>query len=83
MKASLLRQEVILDAPDREALLRELAGMNLTCQVADHIVVPCQGRSAQAIIAGLATELSVLRIQEPTLEDAYVEYLKRTEEEAA
>lgn len=83
MKASLLKQELILDAEDRDALIWEVAAMGLTPRVDSHIVVPCQGMSAQEIIARLETRLTVLRMPEPSLEDAYVEYLKRTEADAA
>jgi ABC-2 type transport system ATP-binding protein len=83
MKASLLKQELILDAPDREKLIREIAGMGLTPRVDDHVVVPCQDLPAQEIIARLETHLTMLRMPEPSLEDAYVEYLKRTEAAAA
>ena len=82
MKSSLLRQELVLDAADRGQLVRELSGMGLDYRVDNHIVVPYQG-AAQGIIAGLKTELTTLQIQEPSLEDAYVEYLKRTEAQAA
>lgn len=82
MKASLMKRELVLDAQDRGRLIREIGGMGLDCRIADHIIVPYQG-TAKRIIAGLKTELTVLQIQEPSLEDAYVEYLRRTEEEAA
>lgn len=38
-------------------------------RIEDHVIAPYQDRTAQQIIAGLETELSVLKIQEPTLED--------------
>ena len=82
MKANLLKQELVLDAPDRGRLIRELSGMGLDYRVDSHIIVPYEG-TAQRIIAGLKTDLTVLQIQQPSLEDAYVEYLKRTEGEAA
>ena len=82
MKSSLLKQELVLDAADRGQLIRELGGMGLDYRMDNHIVVPYQG-SAQGIIAGLQTQLTVLQIQEPSLEDAYVEYLKRTEAQVA
>ena len=82
MKSSLLKQELVLDATDRRQLISELGGMGLDYRIDNHIVVPYQG-TAQEIISGLQTQLTVLQIQEPSLEDAYVEYLKRTEGEAA
>jgi len=78
MKADLLKQELVLDAQDRDGLISELAKLGLSCRIDSHITVPFQDRSAQEIIASLKTRLTVLKIQEPTLEDAYVEYLKRT-----
>jgi ABC-2 type transport system ATP-binding protein len=83
MKSSLLKQELILDAQDKEGLIQEIAGMGLSCRVDGHVIVPYQERSAQEIIARLQTKLTVLKIQEPSLEDAYVEYLMRTGGEAA
>ena len=77
MKHSLLRQELILDAADRTALTAELSAMGLPYTVNGRVVVSYQG-SAQAIIAKLQTELTTLRIHEPTLEDAYVEFISQT-----
>jgi ABC-2 type transport system ATP-binding protein len=76
MKRSLLKQELILDADDRYQLTRELADMGMFHKIEEHIIVPYQDKTAQEIIARLKTKLSVLKIQEPTLEDAYIEYLK-------
>jgi len=81
MKASLLRQELIVDATDRGALTGELAGLGLSPapeEEGGHLVVPYQG-SAQEIIARLNTKLTTLKIHEPSLEDAYVEFLDKTE----
>lgn len=77
MKNNLLKQRLILDADDRGGLLHELEGMGLVHTTGQHIVVPYQDKSAQEIIAALITRLSVLKIEEPSLEDAYIEYLKK------
>ena len=79
MKASLLRQELILDAQDRGSLINELTAMGLNFRMEGHVIVPYQQISAQETIARLKTRLTVLKMQEPSLEDAYVEYLRRTE----
>lgn len=76
MKKNLLRQRLVLDADDREGLLAELSEMGLFHKTENHIIVPYQEMSAQEIIARLNTRLSVLKIEEPSLEDAYIEYLK-------
>ncbi|GHT64962.1 ABC transporter ATP-binding protein [Bacteroidia bacterium] len=83
MKQSLLKQELVLDAGDRRQLLRELSEMGMSHKVEEHIIVPYQDMTAQEIIARLKTKLSVLKIQEPTLEDAYIEYIKKTGGKAA
>lgn len=77
MKQSLLRQELIVDAENRSALTEELTGLGLPFTMNSHIVVPYQGL-AQDIIAQLETKLTMLKIHEPTLEDAYVEFLHKT-----
>jgi ABC-2 type transport system ATP-binding protein len=78
MRHSLLRQELILDADDRDALTRELSELGLFHKTKNHIIVPFRDSTAQEIISRLNTKLSLLEIHEPTLEDAYVEYLKQT-----
>ena len=78
MKSSLLKQELVVDAQDKDGLIREITNMGLSYHVDGHIIVPYQDRTAQDIIARLETKLTVLKIQEPSLEDAYVEYLMRT-----
>jgi ABC-2 type transport system ATP-binding protein len=78
MKKSLLRQELVLDADDREGLTGELSELGLFHKKDAHIIVPYQDKTAQEIIARLNTKLTLLKINEPTLEDAYVEYLNKT-----
>jgi len=82
MKSSLLRQELILDAEDRTALANELRALGLPFTVNGRIIVPYQ-QSAQEVIARLQTKLTVLRIHEPSLEDAYVEFLNKSRRAAA
>ncbi|MFT3951689.1 MAG: ABC transporter ATP-binding protein [Oscillospiraceae bacterium] len=79
MKASLMKKELILDCDDKKELIGELNGMGLKCKNDGHLTVAYQGISAQEIIARLKTKLTLLKIQEPTLEDAYVAYLNQTE----
>jgi len=82
MKRSLLKRELILDAQDRAALTTELSELGLPFTVNGRVIVPYQ-ESAQKLISRLQTKLTVLRINEPTLEDAYVEFLNMTGREAA
>ncbi|MDR3289288.1 MAG: ABC transporter ATP-binding protein [Peptococcaceae bacterium] len=83
MKKSLLRQELILDADDRTELIAELSGLGLFHRIGERVVVPYQEMAVQEIIAKLQTRLTALEIHEPSLEDAYVEYLNRLRGEAA
>ena len=77
MKKSLLRQELILDAEDRGVLTDELSALRFSFTINEHVIVPYQG-SVQDIIAQLQTKLTVLKIHEPSLEDAYIEFLNKT-----
>ena len=83
MRQSLLKQELILDSDDRGELIRELSGMGLSTQIDDHVIVPYRDRSVQEIISNLDSTLTVIKIKEPSLEDAYIEYLTKTEIAAA
>jgi len=76
LKRKLLRHELILDAEDRTALTAELSGLGVPFTVNGRIAVPFQG-TAQDIISRLKTDLTVLRIHEPSLEDAYIEFLNK------
>lgn len=84
MKESLLRQEIILDSHDKVGLALELNDHNIAYKVTDeHFIIPFKEGSAQRIISKIQTPLSMLKIQEPSLEDAYVEYLFRSDRDAA
>ena len=83
IKHNLLKQELILDADDRTQLTAELSEMGLDHKTEDHIIVSCQNKSPQEIISRIHTRLTVLKIAEPSLEDAYVEYLSKTGVKAA
>ncbi|MDR0302462.1 MAG: ABC transporter ATP-binding protein [Treponema sp.] len=82
LKRSLLRHELILDADDRTALTNELSALGLPFTLNGHVTVPCNG-SAQEIISRLKTKLTLLKTHEPSLEDAYIEFLSKQKGEAA
>ncbi|MCL2773012.1 MAG: ABC transporter ATP-binding protein [Oscillospiraceae bacterium] len=75
MKQTLLKQELVLDADNRDNLTEELIQMGLPYHIEEHITVPYQNITAQEIIAKLKSKLTVLKIKEPSLEDAYIEYI--------
>jgi ABC-2 type transport system ATP-binding protein len=77
MKRELLERSVVLDADDRDGLLAELRGLGLdpAPDASGLVRVVYEGDTAQALINGIRTPLRVLRVHEPSLEEAYVELL--------
>ena len=72
IKADLLQEYLIIDAVDRAALSRELDRRGLQVRESGPFQVLLDGRSAQDVIRSLDTELTVLKIHAPSLEDAYL-----------
>jgi ABC-2 type transport system ATP-binding protein len=85
MKGRLLERSIVLDADDREALLTELRalGVDPAIDPTGLVRVRYDGDTAQPLINRITTPLSVLRVREPSLEEAYVELLRDSGEEAA
>jgi ABC-2 type transport system ATP-binding protein len=86
LKRQLLDRSVLVDADDRPALVAELSALGLR-PVADDptglLRVPYDAVTPQSLIARIRTPLSVLRVHEPSLEEAYVELLRAPEEAVA
>ena len=86
MKRELLDRAVLLDSVDRPALEVELRGLGLAPAIdatTGLVRVAYEGVTAQELIGRIETPLSVLRIHEPSLEEAYVELLRTPEEDVA
>jgi ABC-2 type transport system ATP-binding protein len=86
LKHQWLDRAVLLDAGDRPALEAELARLGLapTLDPSSGLLrVPYAGATAQEVIARIETPLTVLRVREPSLEEAYVELLRQPEEAVA
>src|SRR6478736_8270710 len=85
MKAALLERSIEMDAADRPALVAELGALGLDPAVGDDglVRVAYDGLTAQSVIARIATPLSVLRVHDPSLEEAYVELLRSTDPAAS
>ena len=80
MKRALLERSVVLDAEDRDGLLAELRGARAWSRrsIPTGLVrVAYEGDTAQPLIGRIRTPLRVLRVHEPSLEEAYVELLAR------
>ena len=85
MKRELLDRSIVLDAADRPALVTELRGLGLAPVVGpDGLVrVAYDDPTAQHLIGRIRTPLTILRVHEPSLEEAYVELLRQPEEAVA
>ncbi len=85
LKAELLDRSIVLDAVDRAALTAELErlGASVGIDAGGLLRVTYDGPTAQSLISRLSTPLTVLRVHDPSLEDAYVELLRSTAETAA
>ena len=85
LKRQLLDRAVLLDATDRPALVAELRslGLNPTQTPNGTLRVGYDDDTAQALLARIRTPLSVLKVHEPSLEEAYVELLRQPEEAIA
>jgi len=79
LKAQLTRRELVVDAADRASLRSELAAMQLTFGGDGPIRVQLDHHNAQSVIRAIRSELNVLRLIEPSLEDAYLMLLEREE----
>ncbi|MGA9598157.1 MAG: ABC transporter ATP-binding protein, partial [Acidimicrobiia bacterium] len=75
---------MVLDADDREGLVHELQafGLEPIIDATGLIRIAYDGLTPQPILSRIRTPLSVLRVHDPSLEDAYVALLRRPDEEA-
>lgn len=81
IKDKLVNEQLVLASADLGELQHELQRLTIEFSVEDGLIyVPIQGRSAQKIIKQLDTELTVLQINRPTLEEAYLEVVRQSEE---
>jgi hypothetical protein len=61
-----------LDAKDRDALRKELKQKKIGFTEEKFLTVPLGHRGAQAIIKAIDTPLSLVRVESPSLEEAYI-----------
>jgi len=79
VKADLVEEYLLLDANNRDALRAELAKLNVPFEDQQPFKVGLGKHTTQEIIQAIQTPLSVLRTHSPTMEDAYLEILRRDE----
>jgi ABC-2 type transport system ATP-binding protein len=81
LKAELVEEYVVVDAVDRPALERELLSRGLAYTGDGPMRIELGGRSVHAILRAIDTPLSVVQTHTPSLEDAYLEIVRRSAEE--
>ena len=72
VKSELVEEYLLLDAPDRDALSRELGSIGVPFTPTSPMRVDLDGRTAQEVIKGIETPLTTLKTYSPTLEEAYL-----------
>ena len=77
IKAELVREEVLIDADDRRALVHELETLGVAYSEQDVIHVRLDGSTPYQLVKALDTPLTVLRTATPTLEEAYLRIVAR------
>ena len=79
LKADLAREWLVVDADDRPRLRVEIASLGLTPTGEGPFRIDVDTRSAHAILRSIETPLTLVRTHAPTLEDAYLEIVGRSE----
>ncbi|HEX5397073.1 MAG TPA: ABC transporter ATP-binding protein [Candidatus Limnocylindria bacterium] len=79
IKADLVEEYVIVDADDRPTLLAELDHLGLPHAGAGPFRIELDGRGTHAVLKSIDTPLSVVQTHLPSLEDAYMEIVGRTD----
>src|SRR6266508_4527869 len=80
LKAELAREYLLVDAADRYRLTEELSRLGLPLAGNGPFQIPLDGRSIHATLRAIETPLNLVRTHAPSLEDAYLEIVGRTDE---
>ena len=81
IKADLIEEYVLVDTADRAALASELGRLGLPYSGDGPYRVELDGRSTHAVLKSIDTPLDMVQTHAPSLEDAYLEIVGRTEPE--
>ncbi len=76
IKHHLIEEYVLLDAKNKDALKKDLDALKVSYTLDDGFKVNTKKISAQKIIQGISTPLTVIQVHSPSLEEAYVEIIK-------
>jgi ABC-2 type transport system ATP-binding protein len=80
LKSQLVEDYLLIDSVDRPALLAELSAMDVPFGESSLVRVDAAGSQVQTLLKKLQTPLSVVRTHTPSLEDAYLEIIRRAED---
>jgi len=72
VKARLVQEYVLVDAPDRNALRAELMQLRLAFDEGARVRIPLGGRTVHEILRTIVTPLTFVETHAPSLEDAYL-----------
>ena len=82
IKADLIEEYVLVDTADRAALVSELGRLGLPYSGEGPFRVELDGRGTHAVLKSIDTPLDMVQTHAPSLEDAYLEIVGRTQAEA-
>jgi ABC-2 type transport system ATP-binding protein len=77
VKAELAHERLVLDAADRNALRSELNRLGLQFSEPAPFQVSLDGQTVQQVIKAIDTPLTVVRVDAPSLEDAYLKIVAK------
>jgi ABC-2 type transport system ATP-binding protein len=80
LKAELAREYLVVDADDRPGLLAELDQLLLAHDGSGPIRISLDDRPTHAMLKSIETPLTVVQTHSPSLEDAYLEIVRRADE---
>jgi ABC-2 type transport system ATP-binding protein len=81
IKKDLVKGYVLIDAHPREALIKELKSLKIPYKEDKGIIVSLEDYNPQKLIQSIKTPLTVLKTHTPSFEDAYLEIVRKYEEE--
>lgn len=79
IKSDLIDEYLLLDAEDRDSLRHELQRLEIPFSETPRFKIQLNGIRPQMIIKSIDTELNVLQVHMPTLEDAYLAIVEKQE----
>jgi ABC-2 type transport system ATP-binding protein len=75
LKKKLVDEKLTIDSDDRPALRKELRAKKLAFTEEKFITVPLGHKNPQVVIKSIETPLTLLRVESPSLEEAYIQII--------